>query len=158
MSASVVSGVTFLPRDPRFAGSNPTEFDGFFQNVKILSTGPPGGPESEISGSLKNMKPEKIGLWAKFNRHIQVLVIPKFGGSTRDLEKVTVHWAAMTTPSKQIQMYIQSQTVPYGCPDDYHPSTRIWTGTTDHKVMFLPLCHSGGQIYHNSRNHLMNIH
>ena len=39
----------------------------FFQEVKILSTSPPGGtlsygPESEISGSLKNPKPEKIGL------------------------------------------------------------------------------------------------
>ena len=42
-----------------------------------------GGSESEISGSLKNLKPEKIGLWAKFNRHIHVLVIP---------EKVAVHW------------------------------------------------------------------
>ena len=39
------------------------------------------GPETEISGSLKNLKPEKIGLWAKFNRHIHVLVIPKFGGA-----------------------------------------------------------------------------
>ena len=35
---------------------------------------------SEISGSLNNLKPEKIGLWAKFNRHIQVLM-PKFGGA-----------------------------------------------------------------------------
>ena len=68
--------VTCSPRDPRFAGSNPAEVDGFFQNVKILSTCPPGhgGLESEISGSLKNLKPEKIGLWAKFNRHIHVLV------------------------------------------------------------------------------------
>ena len=33
-------GVTCSPRDPRFAGSNPPE----------------------ISGSLKNLKPEKIGL------------------------------------------------------------------------------------------------
>ena len=32
---------------------------------------------SEISGSLKNLKPEKIGLWSKFNQHIHVLVIPK---------------------------------------------------------------------------------
>ena len=43
-----------------------TEVDGFFQDVKILSTSPPGGtaggPWSEISGSLKNLKPEKIGL------------------------------------------------------------------------------------------------
>ena len=27
----------------RFAGSNPAEVDGFFQDVKILSTSPPGG-------------------------------------------------------------------------------------------------------------------
>ena len=36
-------GVTCSPRDPRFAGSNPAEVDGFFQDVKILSTSPPGG-------------------------------------------------------------------------------------------------------------------
>ena len=36
-------------------------------------------PASEISGSLKNLKPEKIGLLVKFNRYIHVLVIPKFG-------------------------------------------------------------------------------
>ena len=30
------------PRDPRFAGSNPAEVNGFFQDVKILSTSPPG--------------------------------------------------------------------------------------------------------------------
>ena len=36
-------GVTCSPRDPRFAGSNPTEVDGFFQDVKILNTSPPGG-------------------------------------------------------------------------------------------------------------------
>ena len=35
-------GVTCSPRDPSFAGSNPVEFDGFFQDVKILSTSPPG--------------------------------------------------------------------------------------------------------------------
>ena len=57
-------GVTCSPRDPRFAGSNSAEVDGFFQDVKILSTSPPGGtklgvPESEISGSLKKLKPEK---------------------------------------------------------------------------------------------------
>ena len=61
-------GVTCSPRDPRFVGSNSAEVDGFFQDVKFLSTSPPGGslnwggPESEISGSLKNLKPEKIGL------------------------------------------------------------------------------------------------
>ena len=36
-------GVTCSPRDPRFAGSNPAEVDGFFQDVKILNTSPPGG-------------------------------------------------------------------------------------------------------------------
>ena len=60
-------GVTCSPRDPRFAGSNPAVVEGFFQDIKILSTSPPGGnlswgPESEILGSLKNIKPEKIGL------------------------------------------------------------------------------------------------
>ena len=57
-------GVTYSPQDPRFAGSNPTEVDEFLHDVKILSTSPPGGTlswgsESEISGSLKNLKPEK---------------------------------------------------------------------------------------------------
>ena len=78
-------GVTCSHRDPRFAGSNPAEVDEFFQKVKILSTSPPGetlswGTESEILGSLNNLKPEKIGLSAKCNRHFQVL-IPKFGGA-----------------------------------------------------------------------------
>ena len=35
--------VTCLSQDPRFAGSNPSEVDGFFPDVKILSTSPPGG-------------------------------------------------------------------------------------------------------------------
>ena len=50
-------GVTCSPRDPRFASSSPAEVDGFFQDVKIVSTGPAG--KSAISGSLKNLKPEK---------------------------------------------------------------------------------------------------
>ena len=59
-------GVTCSPRDPRFAHSNPAEVDAFFQDVKILSKSSPGGTlswglESEISGSLMNLKPEKIG-------------------------------------------------------------------------------------------------
>ena len=54
-------GVTCSPRDPRFAGSNPAEVDGFFQDVKILSTSPLSW-RSEISGSLMNLQPEKIGL------------------------------------------------------------------------------------------------
>jgi hypothetical protein len=36
-------GVTFLSRDPRFEGLNLAEVDGFFQDVKILSTSLPGG-------------------------------------------------------------------------------------------------------------------
>ena len=35
-------GVTCLSRDPRFAGSNAADIDGFFQDVKNLSTSPPG--------------------------------------------------------------------------------------------------------------------
>ena len=35
-------GVKCSPRDPRFADSNPAELDGFFQDVKILSTSSPG--------------------------------------------------------------------------------------------------------------------
>ena len=57
-------GVTCSPRDPRFAGSNPAEVDGFFQDVKILCTSPPekilsSGIKSEISSSLKNVMQEK---------------------------------------------------------------------------------------------------
>ena len=36
-------GVTCSLQGPRFAGSNPAEIDGFFQNVKLLSTSLPGG-------------------------------------------------------------------------------------------------------------------
>ena len=36
-------GVTCSPRDQISAGSNLTEVDGFFQDVKILRTSPPGG-------------------------------------------------------------------------------------------------------------------
>ena len=54
-------GVTCSPRDPRFAGSNPADVDGFFpgrKNPEEKSSGrdfKPGSPESEISGSLKNL-------------------------------------------------------------------------------------------------------
>ena len=96
------NGVTCSPRDPWFAGSNPAEVDGFFQDVKILSTSPPGG--TLIWGSrvwdfrlVKESHAWKIGLWTKFNRHIHVLVIPKFGGA----QYIAMHWAAMTTLSMQ---------------------------------------------------------
>ena len=56
-------GVMCSPRDPRFAGSNAAEVDGFFQGVK-MSTSPPGGtlswgPESEISGLLRTSSLKK---------------------------------------------------------------------------------------------------
>ena len=38
---------------------------------------------SPISGSLKKLKPENIGLLAKFNRHIHILVISQFGEHNR---------------------------------------------------------------------------
>ena len=72
-------GVPCSLRDPRLAGSNPAEVDGFFQDVKILTTSPPGGTLGW--SSLKKLKSEKIGLSANFNRHIYVLVISKFGGA-----------------------------------------------------------------------------
>ena len=63
----MVSGKRARLEIQSFEGSNPDEVDEFFQDLKILSTSPPGGtiaggPESEISGSLKNLKPEKTGL------------------------------------------------------------------------------------------------
>ena len=36
-------GIPCSPGDPRFATSNPVEVDGFFQDVKIVSTSPLGG-------------------------------------------------------------------------------------------------------------------
>ena len=41
-NSDVGLGVTCSRRDPRFAGSKPTEVDGFFQDVKILSISPSG--------------------------------------------------------------------------------------------------------------------
>ena len=49
-------GVRCSPRDTRFAGSNPTEVDGFFQDVKILSTSSPEGTwEQNIRIDLKEI-------------------------------------------------------------------------------------------------------
>ena len=45
-------GVRCSPRDPRFAGSNPAEVDEFFQDVKLLSTSPPGGTISDAVDNL----------------------------------------------------------------------------------------------------------
>ena len=42
-------GVTYWPQNPRFEGSNTAEVDGFFQDVKILSTNTPRGTLSEGS-------------------------------------------------------------------------------------------------------------
>ena len=43
--------------------------------------------ESQILGSLKNLKPEKIGLWEKLIQHIHVL-IRKFGGAQYVFKKL----------------------------------------------------------------------
>ena len=73
-------GVTCSPRDTRFVGSNPSEVDGFLQDVKILSRSPPERRFWVWDFRLvKEPQAWKICLWAKFNRHIHVLVIPKFG-------------------------------------------------------------------------------
>ena len=58
MGAFVVLEVKCSSRDPRFAGSNPVEVDGFFRDIKIQRTNR-GGPESHISGSSKNLKARK---------------------------------------------------------------------------------------------------
>ena len=36
-------GITCSPRDPRFAGLNPVEINGFYQDLKVLSISSPGG-------------------------------------------------------------------------------------------------------------------
>ena len=46
-----------------------------------------GGSKSEISDLLKNLKPEKIGFWGKFNRHIHALIILKFGVAQQILKR-----------------------------------------------------------------------
>jgi hypothetical protein len=54
--------------DSRLVGSNPAEVDGFFperKNPESKERLQAVGPKSEISGSLKNLKPEKIGLLIK---------------------------------------------------------------------------------------------
>jgi len=52
-----------LASSPKVRGLNPAEVDGFFQDVKVLSTRTLSRwSESKVSGSLKNFKPEKIGL------------------------------------------------------------------------------------------------
>ena len=57
-------GVPYSPRDPS-SSLNPAEVDEFLsgrKNPEHKTSGRDfkGGPESEISGSLKNLKPEKL--------------------------------------------------------------------------------------------------
>ena len=48
----------YLPRDLRFARSTSAEVDQLFQGVKVLQQGvQDAGPEYEIAGSLRNLKP-----------------------------------------------------------------------------------------------------
>ena len=85
--------VTCSPRDPRFAGSNSTEVDGFLGRknfeAQVLRKGlifKLGDTILKFQVFLKNLMPIKIGPWAKFNRHIDVLAIP-IRGSTIDLKR-----------------------------------------------------------------------
>ena len=48
------------------------------------------GPESEISDSLEKLKPEKIGLGVKFNRHIPRPSNTWIRGSTIDLDCIAL--------------------------------------------------------------------
>ena len=80
-------GVTCSPRDPRFAGSTLAEVDGFFQDVKFLSTSPPGGTWSRESWVwdfrlIKEPQAWKNRPLRKINRHIHILV-SKFGEHNR---------------------------------------------------------------------------
>ena len=56
-------GITCSPRDPRFAGSNPAEVDGFFQDVKTLSISPPGGTLSHPPNIVRVNKSKRMR-WA----------------------------------------------------------------------------------------------
>ena len=62
-----------LASDLSFVCSISDEVDVFSEDIKVppLREGLKAvGPESEISGSLKNFKPEKMGLRTIFNRFI----------------------------------------------------------------------------------------
>ena len=82
LSNLIVSlGVMCSSRDSRFAGSNPAEVDGFFQDVKILCTSPPGGTVSRGPQVWDFRLVKEPQVWknrplSNFSRRINVLVIP----------------------------------------------------------------------------------
>ena len=65
-------GVMYSPQN-----TNPAEVDGFYsgrKNPEHKSSGKDFKPG--VPGLLKNLKPEKKSISAKFNQHIHILVIP----------------------------------------------------------------------------------
>jgi hypothetical protein len=65
MSASVVQCLSFLPLDPKLAGSNPVKDDGFLRTIKIRSTTSFGGevkPTAPRRKILRHVK-ELCGVW-----------------------------------------------------------------------------------------------
>ena len=150
-------GVTCSPRGPSFPGSNPAEFDGFFQDVKILSTSPSG---RDLSWELwvwdfwlvkEPQAWKKIGLWAIFNRHIHVLVIPKFWGAQYyGSEKVAVHWAAITTP------LIQCNIMQYNTSGERYNLSRFpyWSLLIHLTIDQLSFCPSINQSINPFNNHI----
>ena len=86
LAVIIVTGRSFL--HPNFTG----------EEGHIKGT---GGPQSEISGSLKNLKPEKNRPLSKIQSGYSRPSNTQIRGSTIDFKKFAVHWAAMTTPSKQ---------------------------------------------------------
>ena len=62
----------------------------------------------KFSSEAYFLRPEKIGLWANFNRHIYVLVIHKFGGSTIDLKRsqyIRQQWPPYQNKCKQYYLW-----------------------------------------------------
>ena len=85
-SASVVSGSLLDIQGSRFQ-IRLRSMD-FFQDVKILSTSPPGctlswGSRVWDFRLAKEPQVWKKGLWGKFNRNIHVLIISKFRGDLK---------------------------------------------------------------------------
>ena len=55
-------GITCLPRDPRFAGSNPAEVDGLFQYKSSGRDSRLGVPSQRFKAGYRTSSLKKIGL------------------------------------------------------------------------------------------------